>query len=69
MSLPSAAWEDAPVAKVQPLGDALPAEGDAFILNSYHDVQFLTREQALDLINTITGILLADHYARGGNNG
>ena len=63
--IPQAAWEKPEPYKVQPLGDALPAEGEACILNSYFDIQFLTTEQALDLINTLSGSLLADRNARG----
>ena len=64
MSIPQAAWEKPEPYKVKPLGDALPSEGDAYILNSYFDIQFLTTEQALDLINTLSGSILADHNTR-----
>jgi hypothetical protein len=40
--IPKAAWETADAVVVHPLGDALPAEGEAYILNSYFDIQFLT---------------------------
>jgi hypothetical protein len=55
MKLPSAA-SDGP----EPLADGPPSYDEAYLMNPYHGKELLTFYEALDLINIISGELMAD---------
>lgn len=56
MKIPESASDDIP---------EVPKRTDAYIVNPYHDKEYLTFEESLDLVNIITGELIADGQHRG----
>lgn len=46
-------------------GTGLPQEGTAYIWNPFHGKQLLTPDEALDMINRLSGSLLIDGRKRG----
>jgi hypothetical protein len=45
---------------IAPQIDRLPSTNEAYIINPYHQIETLTPIQALDCINLLSGMLLAD---------
>ena len=55
MKLPTAA-SDGP----EPMENGPPSYGEAYLMNPYHGKEMLTFYEALDLMNLISGELMAD---------
>ena len=52
MKIPTSASDEGP--------DDKPQRTDAYIINPYHNKEYLTFQESLDLLNIITGELIAD---------
>ena len=58
MEIPDSA-SDEPI-----VGDSAPDFGDAYLMNPYFGVELLTFDQAVDLLNLISGEILVDRRNR-----
>jgi hypothetical protein len=56
-----------PESGAEPLSKKDIQEEKPYIINNYHDKEYLTTIEALDCINHLSGVLLADGCYKGKN--